>query len=81
MGFTNPIYPLANGGVIFDKFNIDYTRHNKTTLHLHSLARYFRPFGLPLGLCFCEQSGGMTKTNLPIRFKPAWAGKIKKATE
>ena len=40
MGFTNPIYPLANGGVIFDKSNIDYTRHNKTTLHLHSLARY-----------------------------------------
>ena len=29
---------------------------------------------LPLGLCFCEQSGGMTKTALPIRFKPAWAG-------
>jgi rRNA maturation protein Nop10 len=27
-----------------------------------------------LGLCFCEQSGGMTKTALPIRFKPAWAG-------
>ena len=24
----------------------------------------------------CEQSGGMTKTALPIRFKPAWADKF-----
>ena len=39
---------------------------------------FFRLLVLPLGLCFCEQSGGMTKTALPIRFKPAWAG-IKKA--
>ena len=37
---------------------------------------FFRLLVLPLGLCFCEQSGGMTKTALPIRFKPAWAGKI-----
>jgi len=29
---------------------------------------------LPLWVCFCEQSGGMTKTDLPIRFKPAWVG-------
>lgn len=35
---------------------------------------FFRLLVLPLGLCFCEQSGGMTKTALPIRFKPAWAG-------
>ena len=35
---------------------------------------FFRLLVLPLGLCFCEQSGGMTKTTLPIRFKPAWAG-------
>ena len=34
---------------------------------------FFRLLVLPLGLCFCEQSGGMTKTALPIRFKPAWA--------
>ena len=40
---------------------------------------FFRLLVLPLGLCFCEQSGGMTKTALPIRFKPAWA-KIKKLT-
>ena len=33
---------------------------------------FFRLLVLPLGLCFCEQSGGMTKTALPIRFKPAW---------
>ena len=32
---------------------------------------------LPLGLCFCEQSGGMTKTALPIRLKPASAGNKK----
>ena len=32
---------------------------------------FFRLLVLPLGLCFCEQSGGMTKTALPIRFKPA----------
>jgi len=32
---------------------------------------FFRLLVLPLGLCFCEQSGGMTKTYLPIRFKPA----------
>ena len=37
---------------------------------------FFRLLVLPLWLCFCEQSGGMTKTALPIRFKPAWAGKI-----
>ena len=30
---------------------------------------FFRLLVLPLGLCFCEQSGGMTKTALPIRFK------------
>ena len=35
---------------------------------------FFRLLVLPLGLCFCEQSGGMTKTALPVRFKPAWAG-------
>jgi len=35
---------------------------------------FIRLLVLPLGLCFCEQSGGMTKTALPIRFKPAWAG-------
>ena len=35
---------------------------------------FYRLLVLPLGLCFCEQSGGMTKTALPIRFKPAWAG-------
>ena len=35
---------------------------------------FFRLLVLPLWLCFCEQSGGMTKTALPIRFKPAWAG-------
>ena len=35
---------------------------------------FFRLLVLPLGLCFCEQSGGVTKTALPIRFKPAWAG-------
>ena len=35
---------------------------------------FFQAACLPLGLCFCEQSGGMTKTALPIRFKPAWAG-------
>lgn len=35
---------------------------------------FFRLLVLPLGLCFCKQSGGMTKTALPIRFKPAWAG-------
>ena len=29
---------------------------------------FFRLLVLPLGLCFCEQSGGMTKTALPIRF-------------
>ena len=29
---------------------------------------------LPLWVCFCEQSGGMTKTALPVRFHPAWAG-------
>ena len=34
---------------------------------------FFRLLVLPLGLCFCEQSGGMTKTALPVRFKPAWA--------
>ena len=34
---------------------------------------FFRLLVLPLGLCFCEQSGGMTKTALPIRFKPAGA--------
>ena len=38
---------------------------------------FFRLLVLPLGLCFCEQSGGMTKTALPIRFKPAWAGNKK----
>ena len=37
---------------------------------------FFRLLVLPLGLCFCEQSGGMTKTALPIRFKPAWAGVV-----
>lgn len=36
-----------------------------------SLEIFFRLLVLPLGLCFCEQSGGMTKTYLPIRFKPA----------
>ena len=35
---------------------------------------FFRLLVLPLWVCFCEQSGGMTKTALPIRFKPAWAG-------
>lgn len=35
---------------------------------------FFRLLVLPLGLCFREQSGGTTKTALPIRFKPAWAG-------
>ncbi len=39
-----------------------------------SLEIFFRLLVLPFGLCFCEQSGGMTKTALPIRFKPAWAG-------
>ena len=39
-----------------------------------SLEIFFRLLVLPLGLCFCKQSGGMTKTALPIRFKPAWAG-------
>ena len=37
-----------------------------------SLEIFFRLLALPMGLCFCEQSGGMTKTALPIRFKPAW---------
>ena len=32
---------------------------------------FFRLLVLPLWVCFCEQSGGMTKTALPIRFKPA----------
>jgi hypothetical protein len=41
---------------------------------------FFRRLVLPLGLCFCEQSGGMTKTALPIRFKPAWAGLSNKFT-
>ena len=35
---------------------------------------FFRLLVLPLWVCFGEQSGGMTKTALPIRFKPAWAG-------
>jgi hypothetical protein len=35
---------------------------------------FFRLLVLPLWVCFCEQSGGMTKTALPIRFKPAWVG-------
>ena len=29
---------------------------------------FFRLLVLPLGLCFCEQSGGMTKTDLPGQF-------------
>ena len=29
---------------------------------------FFRLLVLPLGLCFCEQSGGMTKTALPSQF-------------
>lgn len=30
--------------------------------------RFFSTACLPLGLCFCEQSGGMTKTALPGQF-------------
>ena len=30
--------------------------------------RFFSTACLPLGLCFCEQSGGMTKTALPSQF-------------
>ena len=37
---------------------------------------FFRLLVLPLGLCFCEQSGGMTKTDYPknqIFFRFYWS--------
>jgi hypothetical protein len=49
-------------------------RRKNTTRSVARCGDFFQAACLPLGLCFCEQSGGMTKTALPIRFKPAWAG-------
>ena len=37
--------------------------------------RFFSTACLPLGLCFCEQSGGMTKTALPGQFS-GWISSI-----
>ena len=39
----------------------------------HSFSKLSSAFALHE---ICEQSGGMTKTALPIRLKPAWAGKL-----
>jgi len=45
----------------------------KYKLKCNEVWRFFRLL-VYLGAMFCEQSGGVTKTALPIRFKPAWAG-------
>jgi len=47
-------------------------RRKNTTRSVARCGDFFRLLVLPLWVCFCEQSGGMTKTALPIRFKPAW---------